>query len=423
MRLSRRRFLPFTKRMADSILIAGGTAHNFCYVLRRLSSKRVTKPTHPLWREFNCSMMFAVKLAICEPGWSSWEVIFDQASKQSELTDLEAKAASPILWDDPAAAQGLLQRLSHVKESLGPYRALESRIDDLDVLCELLAEEAEPDVSALEEAEEEARRIVSDLDRLQLETLLNGEHDAADVIVEIKAGAGGTDACDWVTMLQRMYLRWAELSGFKCDVIEESEAEVAGLKSTTFIIHGKNAFGYMRAERGVHRLVRISPFDAAKRRQTSFASVDVLPDIGEEIKVDINPDDLRIDYYRSSGAGGQHVNKTDSAVRITHIPTNVVVTCQNERSQHKNKAMAMHVLQARLLEREQRENEEKLSAMRGESKANEWGSQDRSYVFQPYTLVKDHRTGQETGDVIGVMNGYIDPFIQAFLQWQQARRN
>jgi peptide chain release factor 2 len=223
-------------------------------------------------------------------------------------------------------------------------------------------------------------------------------------------------------MLQRMYLRWAETQGYRADVLEESEADVAGLKSTTFIVHGKNVYGYLKAERGVHRLVRISPFDANKRRQTSFASVEVLPDVGEEATVDINPDDLRIDYYRSSGAGGQHVNKTDSAVRITHLPTGLVVTCQNERSQHKNKAMAMQVLQARLLDREERENEAKRAALRGESKANEWGNQDRSYVFQPYTMVKDHRTGQETGDVIGVMNGNINPFLQAYLQWQQTHK-
>ena len=290
-------------------------------------------------------------------------------------------------------------------------------------MCQLLAEEAAADETAERELADEARGVAEALDRLALETLLSGEHDASDAIVEIKAGAGGTDACDWVTMLQRMYLRWAETQGYKTEILEESEAEVAGLKSTTFIVRGRNAYGYLKAERGVHRLVRISPFDANKRRQTSFAQVDVLPDIGEEVSVDIDPDDLRIDYYRSSGAGGQHVNKTDSAVRITHLPTGLVVTCQDERSQHKNKAMAMHVLQARLLERERRENEERMAALRGESKANEWGNQDRSYVFQPYTMVKDHRTGYETGDVIGVMNGNIGPFLQAYLQWQQGRKS
>lgn len=367
-------------------------------------------------------MMFVARRGICVPDWSSWEVIFDQTGRQSEITSLEARVSDPDLWNNAAEAQVLLQRLSHVRETIAPYMALESRIDDLDVMCELLVEEAEPESATIAELENDIKRLTVDLDRLELETLLCGEHDAADVIVEVKAGAGGTDACDWVTMLQKMYLKWAELRGFTCEVLDETEADIAGLKSTTFILHGKNAFGYMRAERGVHRLVRISPFDAAKRRQTSFASVDVLPDIGEDIKVELNPEELKYDYYRASGAGGQHVNKTESAVRITHLPTNIVVTCQNERSQHKNRARAEQVLMARLMDREQRENEERLAALRGEGKANEWGSQDRSYVFQPYTLVKDHRTGYETGDVIGVMNGNIDPFLQAYLQWRQGRQ-
>jgi len=353
--------------------------------------------------------------------WLSWEGIFDQARRQQEISELEEKAASPDLWNDPAVAQALHQRLSQIKETLAPWRAAVARLEDLEAMCELLEEEGVDDIDTLREQAAEGQAIAIEVDRLELETLLSGEHDHADAIVEIKAGAGGTDACDWVTMLQKMYLKWAELHNLKVDIIDESEADIAGLTNTTFVIHGKNSYGYMKAERGVHRLVRISPFDAAKRRQTSFAKVDVLPDIGEEAKVEINPDDLQIDYYRASGAGGQHVNKTDSAVRITHLPTGLVVTCQNERSQHKNKAFAMSVLQARLLERERRENEEKMAALRGESKANEWGNQDRSYVFQPYTMVKDHRTGQETGDVIGVMNGNIDPFLQAWLQWQQGK--
>lgn len=317
----------------------------------------------------------------------------------------------------------MLQRLSRAKERLAPYRSIAARVEDLEVMCQLLAEDAEAAEGSedLRHAELEAVAIASDLDRLALETLLSGEHDSADAIIEIKAGAGGTDAQDWVTMLRDMYLKWAAARGFKSEIIDEAEADVAGLKNTTFMIYGRNAFGYLRSERGVHRLVRISPFDAARRRQTSFASVDVLPDLGEEVKVEINQDDLRIDYYRSSGAGGQHVNKTDSAVRITHLPTGIVVTCQNERSQHKNKAMAMQVLKARLLDREEQENVERLSALRGESKANEWGNQDRSYVFQPYTMVKDHRTNHETGDIIGVMNGGLDPFMQAYLHWMQSR--
>ena len=350
---------------------------------------------------------------------SSWEGIFDSARRQQEITEWEADSARPDFWDDAAAAQETLRKLNEARERIAPWKALSARLDDLDVMCELLTEEGASDETAEAELDADVKRLTRDMDRLELETLLSGEHDPADAIVEIKAGAGGTDACDWVTMLERMYLRWAELRGFKCDVLEESEAEVAGLRSATFIVHGKNAYGYMKAEKGVHRLVRISPFDVAKRRQTSFASVDVLPDVGEEVTVDINPDDLRIDFYRSSGAGGQHVNKTDSAVRITHIPTNIVVTCQNERSQHKNKAMAMQVLQARLLDREERENAAKLAAMRGESKANEWGNQDRDYVLHPYTMVKDKRTGYETGNVTGVLGGELDPFMQAYLQWKQ----
>lgn len=311
--------------------------------------------------------------------------------------------------------------MSQLKERLSPWRAAVARLDDLEAMLELLEEEGMLDEATLAEQMQEVTGISEETERLELETLLSGEHDSADAIVEIKAGAGGTDACDWVTMLQKMYLKWAEAHRFKVDILDESPADIAGLTGTTFVIHGKNCYGYLKAERGVHRLVRISPFDAAKRRQTSFAKVDVLPDIGEEAKVEINPDDLQIDYYRASGAGGQHVNKTDSAVRITHLPTGIVVTCQNERSQHKNKAFAMSVLQARLLEKERRENEEKMAALRGESKANEWGNQDRSYVFQPYTMVKDHRTQHETGDVIGVMNGNVDPFIQAWLQWQQGK--
>lgn len=361
---------------------------------------------------------------ICDFGWSSWEAIFDLAGRESEVKELEGRVAQPEFWDDPAEAQVVLQKMNQIKEKIAPFQALHAQLDDLDVMGELLAEDgAEEEGAEVTELEAEKRRVAASLERLELEMLLGGEHDSADAIVEIKAGAGGTDACDWVTMLQRMYLRWAELQGYRCDILEESEADVAGLKSTTFIVHGRNAYGYMRAERGVHRLVRISPFDAAKRRQTSFASVDVLPDVGDEISVNIDPDELRIDYYRSSGAGGQHVNKTDSAVRITHLPSGLIVTCQNERSQHKNKAMAMQVMQARLLDRERRENEARLAAMRGETeKPNEWGNQDRSYVLQPYTMVKDHRTNHETGDVIGVMNGNIQPFLQAYLQWQQARK-
>lgn len=376
----------------------------------------------PVRREkFSCSKIYVATRKTCASDWSSWEGIFDSKNVQTQVAKLEEKSALPTFWEEPAEAQATLKNINELREKIAPYLALDLRLTDSETMLELLAEEETPEEPSLLEQQTELKLILKETDQLELETLLSGEHDRSDAIVEIKAGAGGTDACDWVTMLQKMYLKWAETRGYKCDVLEETEADIAGLKNTTFIIHGKNAFGYMRAERGVHRLVRMSPFDAAKRRQTSFASVDIMPDLGEEITVEINPDDLRIDYYRSGGAGGQHVNKTDSAVRITHLPTNTVVTCQNERSQHKNKATAMQVLQSRLLALEERENLERLAALRGEGKANEWGNQDRSYTFQPYTLIKDHRTGYETGDVIGVMNGDIDPFLQAYLKWMQSR--
>jgi peptide chain release factor 2 len=251
---------------------------------------------------------------------------------------------------------------------------------------------------------------------LELATLLSSEHDHSSAIIEINAGAGGTESCDWVAMLMRMYLRWAERRGFSAEIIGTLEGDVAGYKNATLIIRGLNAYGYLKAERGVHRLVRISPFDANKRRHTSFASVDVIPEIAESEDIEISPDDLRIDTYRASSAGGQHVNKTDSAVRITHVPTGIIVSCQNERSQHRNRDVALKVLKARLLEVERRESEEKMSKLRGEQRAIEWGSQIRSYVFQPYMLVKDHRTGAETGNVSAVMDGDIDGFIQAYLR-------
>lgn len=350
------------------------------------------------------------------------ETIFDLAAHQKELTRLEEKAADPNLWQDREAGQTTLQKLAQVREYLAPILLLDRRARDLEELAEMMAEEPEPDPEMEADLSAEADRLSRDLDRYELETLLSGEHDSANAIVEINAGAGGTESCDWAQMLLRMYLRWAQEKGYQAEILDETPGEVAGLKSVTFVVNGRNAYGYLQGERGVHRLVRISPFDSNRRRHTSFVSVDVIPDLEEMEGVEIHPDDLRIDTFRSSGAGGQHVNKTDSAVRITHLPTGIVVSCQNERSQHKNRAMAMKVLQARLLERERRESEARMAALRGEQQAIEWGSQIRSYVFQPYTLIKDHRTGYETGDVLRVMDGAIDPFLQAYLQWSGRKK-
>ena len=281
------------------------------------------------------------------------------------------------------------------------------------MLGELVDDEESADAAELRS---ELGAVEAAYSRLELETLLSGEHDSANAILEINAGAGGTEACDWADMLLRMYLRWAERRGYRTEIVNTVPGDVAGSKNVTVLVEGRNAYGYLRNERGVHRLVRISPFDSNKRRHTSFAAVDVIPQIEEDSEVSINPDDLRIDTYRSSGAGGQHVNKTDSAVRITHIPTGIVVSCQNERSQHANRVNAMKVLAARLFELERARSEQRLAELRGDLRAIEWGSQMRSYVFQPYTMVKDLRTNYETGDVIRVMDGDIDDFIQAALK-------
>jgi peptide chain release factor 2 len=307
-----------------------------------------------------------------------------------------------------------MQELARLEAVVAPWEEVRRRLDDVQVLIELAQEEADPEAHEAD--------ILAELDavrgrlaELEIADLLSGEHDAANAYVEINAGAGGTEACDWVTMLLRMYLRWAERRRYKVDVLDEVPGEVAGLKSVTLHVRGESAYGYLKAERGVHRLVRISPFDAAKRRHTSFASVDVVPEIEEDVEIEINPKDLRVDTYLSSGAGGQNVQKNETAVRITHVPTGIVVSCQNERSQLKNREFAMKMLRARLAEIQRREQEAKMAELRGEQRAIEWGNQIRSYVFQPYTLVKDHRTNAETGNIIAVMEGEIDPLIHAYL--------
>lgn len=349
----------------------------------------------------------------------SSEVIFDLAGKQAQITKLEQLTAQPGFWDDPQQAQKTLQELTSLKSEIEPWREATRQMEDLEVLAEIAEETGSAEDQR--ELEREFDRLRRKIAELETSTLLAGEHDSSNAIVEINAGAGGTEACDWADMLLRMYLRWAEDRGFRAEVLSSVPGESAGSKSVTFTVEGRNVYGYLGSERGVHRLVRISPFDANKRRHTSFASVSITPEI-EDSEVEINSDELKIDTYRSSSAGGQHVNKTDSAVRITHLPTGIVVTCQNERSQLKNKETALKALRSKLWQLQREQSQAKLAELRGDVTAIEWGNQIRSYVFQPYTLVKDHRTGAQTGDVIAVMNGEIDLFIQAYLRWQVGSR-
>ncbi len=321
----------------------------------------------------------------------------------------------PGFWDDAGKAQILMRELKNLKDTIEEFTHLRTRYEDVQTLIQMGYEEN--DASLIPEIEEALELFINDLEGLRLKTLLNGEYDKDHAILTLHAGAGGTESCDWANMLCRMYQRWADKKGFSVDVLDFLDGEEAGLKSVTLEIRGLNAYGYLKSERGVHRLVRISPFNAAGKRQTSFVSCDVMPDIEEEIDIEIDEKDLRIDTYHSSGAGGQHVNKTSSAIRITHLPTNIVVQCQNERSQLQNKDKAMQMLKAKLYLMKQQENQEKITGIRGEVKEIGWGSQIRSYVLQPYTLVKDHRTNEEVGNATAVLDGNIDPFINAYLKW------
>lgn len=321
---------------------------------------------------------------------------------------------APGFWDDPEKSQMSMKELKGLKDCVEGFNQLKGEYEDIETLLEMGYEEEDP--SLIPEIEEAMNSFIKDFEELRISTLLSGEYDKDNAILTLHAGAGGTESCDWASMLCRMYQRWAEKKGFQVTMLDYLDGEEAGLKSVTLEISGTNAYGYLKSERGVHRLVRISPFNAAGKRQTSFVSCDVMPDIEEDLDVEIADDDIRIDTYRSSGAGGQHINKTSSAIRITHFPSGIVVQCQNERSQHMNKDKAMQMLKAKLYLLKQQENLEKESNIRGEIKEIGWGSQIRSYVLQPYTMVKDHRTNVDSGNAQAVLDGDIDGFINAYLK-------
>ena len=322
---------------------------------------------------------------------------------------------APNFWDDPEVSNKKMKESKNMKDIVDTMNGLSQQYEDILTLIEMGYEENDPEM--IPEIRAELDEFIETFENIRISTLLSGEYDKNNAILKLNAGAGGTESCDWCSMLYRMYTRWAERKGFTIDVIDYLDGDEAGIKSVTFQVNGENAYGYLKSEKGVHRLVRISPFNAQGKRQTSFVSLDVMPDIEEDLDVEVRDEDIRIDTYRSSGAGGQHINKTSSAIRITHFPTGIVVTCQNERSQHMNKDKAMQMLKAKLYMLKQEENAEKLSDIRGDVKDIGWGNQIRSYVMQPYKMVKDLRTEEETGNVDAVMDGAIDPFINAYLKW------
>ncbi|MDR7815066.1 peptide chain release factor 2 [Lacrimispora sp.] len=339
----------------------------------------------------------------------------DLDNKLKRIDELDKSMEEPGFWEDPEKSAKIVQLAKNLKDTVQSYKDLEQQYEDIGVMIEMGNEENDP--SLVPEVEEMLNQFKEKLENMRINTLLSGEYDSDNAILKLNAGAGGTESCDWCGMLYRMFCRWAEKKGFSLEVLDYLDGEEAGIKSVTVQINGPNAFGYLKSEKGVHRLVRISPFNAAGKRQTSFVSCDVMPDIEEDLDVEINDEDLRIDTYRSSGAGGQHINKTSSAIRITHLPTGIVVQCQNERSQFQNKDKAMQMLKAKLFMLKQQENAEKLSGIRGDVTEIGWGNQIRSYVLQPYTMVKDHRTNAETGNVGSVLDGSLDQFMYAYLRW------
>ena len=344
----------------------------------------------------------------------NWVNLFDIVKLEQELKELEKETMQENFWQDSKKSNKILSKIKNVKNKTTQYHEIKNEINNLKELTELV--DMEPDEEMAKDIMKSTKKIEKQLEKFEISTLLSGKYDANNAIVTIHPGAGGTESQDWAEMLYRMYTRWAEKNGYKVSELDYLEGEEAGIKSVTFEIIGENAYGYMRGEMGVHRLVRISPFDSGGRRHTSFASVEVLPEITDDIEIEINPDDLRIDTYRASGAGGQHINKTSSAVRITHIPTNIVVACQSERSQIQNRETAMKMLKSKLFDLKEKEHKEKIEDLKGEQREIAWGSQIRSYVFCPYTMVKDHRTNYEVGNVEAVMDGKIDDFMESYLK-------
>nr|WP_243638677.1 peptide chain release factor 2 [Lucifera butyrica] len=341
-------------------------------------------------------------------------LLFDIAGRGEQIALLENKIGAPGFWDQPEEAQKIMQELTRLKDSVAQYDSLRRIYNDAATLWQLGMDEK--DESVLPEVEELLQQLAKDLEHMQLSLMLSGEYDGNNAILTLHAGAGGTEAQDWAQMLLRMYVRWAEKNNYKVETLDLLPGDEAGIKSATLAVSGRNAYGYLKSEKGVHRLVRISPFDANARRHTSFAALDVMPEIDDTVEININPDDLKVDTFRAGGAGGQHINKTDSAVRMTHLPTGLVAQCQNERSQIQNRERCLQMLRAKLFELEQEKQAAKKNELGGEYHAIEWGSQIRSYVFNPYSMVKDHRTNVEVGNVQAVMDGEIDPFIEAYLK-------
>jgi len=358
---------------------------------------------------------FKTTLVQYEGALDELKTALDLENKKEKIQELEREMESPTFWDDPEQSQKKMKKIKSMKDDVETYANLLGLYNDILDMIDIGNEENDMDIVA--EVEEMLNDFEKTYEEIHLKTFLSGPHDSNDAILSLHAGAGGTESCDWASMLFRMYSRWCDKKGFSLEVLDSLDGDEAGIKSITFQVSGENAYGYLKSEKGVHRLVRISPFNAAGKRQTSFVSCDVMPNIDEDIDIEIKDEDIRIDTYRSSGAGGQHINKTSSAIRITHYPTGIVVQCQNERSQHMNKDKAMQMLKAKLLILKEEENAQRDAQIRGEVKEIGWGNQIRSYVMQPYTMVKDHRDNVETGNVDAVLDGDLDQFIMGYLQW------